>query len=220
MLPWGLLSLTLLASILSIAPPQAGTVPLESGYDPARAFESLEFLARKPHPIGSEAHAAVREFIIGEIVKTGARAELQRGVVAENDLINVIAHLPGEQSTGTVLLMAHYDTVLQTPGAGDDCSGVVALLETLRVLAKVSLRNDVILLFTDGEEEGLLGAKLFAREHPAFESIEVVLNFEAIGNAGPAVMFETGPQSGGLVELWGETVPFPVGNCLATVIYG
>jgi hypothetical protein len=47
------------------------------------------------------------------------------------------------------------------PGASDDGSGVAALLETARALAiGTPLRNDVIFLFTDAEEVGLLGAAL------------------------------------------------------------
>ena len=51
--------------------------------------------------------------------------------------------------------MAHYDSVPFGPGAADDGAGVVTLLETARALkAGPPLKNDVIFLFTDGEEAG------------------------------------------------------------------
>ena len=52
-----------------------------------------------------------------------------------------------------VALVAHFDSDPTTPGANDDAAGVAAILETARVLLSgPPLRNDVILLFTDGEE--------------------------------------------------------------------
>ncbi len=55
------------------------------------------------------------------------------------------------------------------------------------------MAHDVIALFTDGEESGLLGAAAFVREHPWAKDINVVLNFEARGTSGRSFMFETGP---------------------------
>src|SRR6185503_3011005 len=73
-------------------------------------------------------------------------------------------------------------------------SGVATILETLRALrAGPQLANDVIALFTDGEEAGLLGAAAFVREHPWARDVAIVLNFEARGTRGPSLMFETGP---------------------------
>jgi Zn-dependent M28 family amino/carboxypeptidase len=41
------------------------------------------------------------------------------------------------------------------------------MLETLHILkADSQLRNDVIFLFTDAEEFGLLGAQAFVEQHP------------------------------------------------------
>src|SRR5438105_2344263 len=78
------------------------------------------------------------------------------------------------------------------PGADDDGVGVATLLETVRALkAGARLRNDVIFLFTDGEEVGMLGARAFVGEHPWAKEVGVALNFEARGNTGPALMFET-----------------------------
>jgi Zn-dependent M28 family amino/carboxypeptidase len=47
---------------------------------------------------------------------------------------NVIATRPGTASTGTVVLTAHYDTVVGSPGGGDDGIGIGVLLETARAL--------------------------------------------------------------------------------------
>ncbi len=218
-LPWALLAAALIPAILSIAPAAPESGDYQSGYQPERAFATLEKIAREPRPVGSAAHAAMRSYLFEELEKTGSTVEVQAGQGGGLNLQNFFVRLRGEASTGTVLLMAHYDSVSRSPGAGDDGAGVVALLEALHVLAEEPRRNDVCFLFTDGEERGLLGAKLFAQQSPIFDEVEVVINFEAIGNAGPAVLFETGPGSGGLIELFGEAVPSPAGNSLMSVIY-
>ena len=219
-LAWSVALGALAVSILELQPASPEGVEFESGYDHERASATLDHVAAVPHPTGSFAQARVRAYLVEEVRAAGAPIEPQAGRIGPNRLTNLLVHLPGTASTGTVLVIAHYDTVPQSPGAGDDSCGVVALLETVRVLAAKPRRNDVVVLFTDGEERGLLGAKLFAREHPLMQDVAVVLNFEAIGNAGPVYMFETGPGSGALVRLLGETVPYPLGNSLASVIYG
>lgn len=49
------------------------------------------------------------------------------------------------------------------PGASDDAAAVAAMLETVRALGDVELRNDLVFLMTDGEEDGVLGAEAFVR---------------------------------------------------------
>ena len=86
------------------------------------------------------------------------------------------------------------------PGAADAGSGVAAILESARAFRSgPAPRNDVILLFTDGEELGLLGARAFVEQHPWAKDVRVAVNFEARGTSGPAQMFETGPDNGAVV---------------------
>jgi Zn-dependent M28 family amino/carboxypeptidase len=49
------------------------------------------------------------------------------------------------------------------------------------------LRNDIVMIFTDGEEAGLLGDSSFVAEHPRGAKGGAVLNWEATGNAGTSV---------------------------------
>ncbi|TVY02015.1 M28 family peptidase [Cohnella terricola] len=71
-------------------------------------------------------------------------------------------------------------------------------------------KNDVILLMTDGEELGLLGAIAFMREHPWAKDVGLVLNFESRGNKGPSFMFETSEGNGWLVREFTKAAPQPV----------
>jgi hypothetical protein len=81
------------------------------------------------------------------------------------------------------------------------------------------LKNDVICLLTDGEEVGLMGARAFVGEHPWARDVALVLNFEARGNGGPSLMFETSEGNGWLIEKFADAAPHPMTNSLLYEIY-
>ncbi len=162
----------------------------------------VEQIAQRPHPMGSADHDRVRDYILGQLSALGLSPQVQQTTAIgtryreAGRVQNIIARLPGaDASRKAVLIMAHYDGVEAGPAASDDGAGSAALLETLRALRsrKQPLPHDVIALFTDGEEAGLLGAAAFVREHPWAKDVAVVLNFEARGTSGRSFMFETGP---------------------------
>ena len=133
---------------------------------------------------------------------------------------NIVAKLEGTANTRAVLLVAHYDAAPYSLGASDDGAAIASLLETLRALkASAPLKNDVIFLATDGEEIGLLGASAFVQQHPWAKDVGVVLNFEARGDHGPSIMFQTSDGNGWLIDELAETVSRPVANSLSADIY-
>ncbi len=191
-----------------------------------RALRSAQEIARTPHPMGSAEHAAVRRYLLQQLTVLGCEVDVQTttGVsdspAAAGDVANVVGLVHGEQGTQAIMLVAHYDGVPTSPAAADDGAGVAALLETLRALrAGPPLKNDVIILFTDGEEDGLLGASAFTREHPWARNVRLVLNFEARGSSGPSLLFETTPGNGWLVREVARAAPHPVGSSLLYAIY-
>jgi hypothetical protein len=134
---------------------------------------------------------------------------------------NIIAELQGTNpGNKAVMLAAHYDSVPQSPGASDDGAGVATLLETLSaVRAGGGLKNDLVLVFTDGEELGLVGAQAFANENPLAKKVGVVLNFEARGSCGPVFMFETSEINGDLIKEFARSVPHPFANSMMFSLY-
>jgi Tol biopolymer transport system component len=77
---------------------------------------------------------------------------------------NVVAVLKGTENPDLFYVLgAHYDSVLQGPGADDDISAMAALLETARILAAKPLPSSVIFAAFTGEEAGLWGSREFAR---------------------------------------------------------
>jgi hypothetical protein len=226
------LFLTLLAtfSIYRQNPPVVldANSPL-ADFSAARAMKHLEVISQRPHPMGSAEHAAVRDYLLKELTSQGLNPEVQiatamnpvwKGEYRAGTVANVIARLPGVANTKAVMLVGHYDSVPNGYGASDDGAAVASLLETLRALKSASaLKNDVIFLFTDGEEAGLLGAYAFANEHPWAKDVGLVLNFEARGNHGPSIMFETSGQNGWLIKEFAASAPRPVAHSLAYEIY-
>lgn len=83
-------------------------------------------------------------------------------------------YLPGGllacRGEGTRLMLAHVDTVEESPGAIDNAAGVATLLE----LARTTEAGDLCLGFPEAEESGLVGSRELARAavegHAAFPS--------------------------------------------------
>jgi len=225
----GVLAGICLLSIMSLVPPDIHSNAPPTEFSSARARDYLKAIAAKPHPIGSPAHAEVRDYIFGELVKMGLQPQLQTTTAVNTNwssayhaatVQNIVAKLEGTANTRAVLLVAHYDAAPHSLGASDDGAAVVSLLETLRALkASAPLKNDVIFLATDGEEIGMLGALAFVQQHPWAKDVGVVLNFEARGDHGPSVMFQTSDGNDWLIDQLGKTVSRPVANSLSADIY-
>jgi len=205
--------------------PASDRVPL-SEFSAERAVKHIAVIARAPHPINSPEHDAVRDYILNTLRQIGVTPQVQRttdvnetyGV--DGAVENIVCRLPGATREKAVLLVAHYDSVAAGPGASDDGVAVAALLESARAFKLLpQLKRDVIILFTDGEEPGLLGARAFVSEHPWARDVGVVLNFEARGTRGPSLMFETSSENGWLISNFGRAASHPAANSLSYEIY-
>ncbi len=222
-----------LASIYSafslISPPAAlpENAPAEE-FSSGRAKKHVEAIARKPHPVGSVEHQRVRDYIYGELLRIGLDPQIQRGEATHDrngeyyaaSVENILARIRGTNNTKSVLLVAHYDSTPISYGASDNGSGVATLIETARALkAASSLKRDIALLFTDAEEVGLLGARVYAENKEVINDIGLVLNFEARGNSGASIMFETSDNNIQLVSEFAKSNPYPVTTSLSNQIY-
>ena len=224
-----LLGLLIALSIYAQSPPRAEPEGIPaSAFSAGRAMRHMAIIAAKPHPTGSAENAEVRDYLMRELSAAGLAPEIQQSTLFKNrrgepqgGIQNVLARLKGTGGSGrAILLVAHYDSVRQSFGASDDGVSVATLLETLRTLkAGEPLKNDVIFLFTDGEELGLLGARAFSAEHPWAKDAGLALNFEARGNTGPVIMFETSDNNGWLMNEFAKVAPFPVAHSLSYEIY-
>lgn len=223
-LTWTTIALLACAGLLAAAPLRRPRARAEDApaheFSAARAMRHILRVARAPHPVGSAEHAAVRDYLLAQLAALGVSATVQRATVIDEspgmaegstvrhvaDVENVIATVPGSENGDVVLLIAHYDSVDASPGANDNGAAVAALLEVARALTSspARLRNDVVLLFSDAEEIGQLGARAFLENHECVPRIGVVLNFEGRGSRGPVLMFETGKRGTELTTMLGR----------------
>ena len=210
-------------AVIAQEPPEAEPVDAPRRvFSAGRAMKHVEAIAREPHPTGSEELGEVREMILKVLRDLDLGPEVQVARDASRPERNILARLKGKGPLGkkAILLCAHYDSVRTGPGAGDNASGVAAILETLRALkAGPALERDVIALIDDGEETGLRGASLFVDEHPWAHDVGVVLNLDAGGNHGPSIMFETSARNGWLIRQFAEASPHPMATSLSMDIY-
>jgi acetylornithine deacetylase/succinyl-diaminopimelate desuccinylase-like protein len=179
-----------------VAPEPASAAP--SSFSAERAMRHLEAIATETRFAGAPNHARTREYIQAELRDLRLQPQLQRTAVVNRfsedadpeagTVTNIVARIPGTDSSGAIALNAHYDSGPAGPGASDCGSCVAAVLEAARaVRAGEPLRNDVLLIFSDAEENGDLGAA-FADRSPLMRDIDVVLNWETAGSHGPSML--------------------------------
>ena len=114
----------------------------------------------------------------------------QPGIFQTRQGTNIIAHIQGtQQKDEYIVLSAHYDHLGTTRnkvynGADDNASGTAALLLYAQLLKKNPLKHSVILLFTDGEEVNLLGAKAFiTQQKKLLRRVKVNINLDMIAGS-------------------------------------
>ena len=147
----------------------------------------------------------------------------------------IVVDVPGK-SERTMALMAHYDSATveadesghqhitdgTSLGAADDGYGVAAIVETLRALKADGRQpeNSLKIVITDGEEVGLVGARNEMRHHRAdYKNVDLVLNLEARGTSGPALMFETSSNNSAVAGYFLSHVKQPVAGSLLPSLY-
>jgi hypothetical protein len=137
------------------------------------------------------------------------KVKKQGRVLKELELVNVVAVLPGTvDKSRQYIVSGHYDTIAlpkgrnedsppapgpqtlesakvdaPSPGVTDDGSGTAAVMELARVMSQHEFENTIVFIAFAGEEEGLVGARLYAEKARAANTeIECVLNNDIIGS--------------------------------------
>ena len=190
---------------LKAQPPAALPADAPPGeFSATRAHEHSFVVAAKPHAAGTEALEQVRDYLVDTLRGYGLDVELQMTSWPQgcsiNYVENVLARIPGTANQNPFVITAHYDSVATGPGAADDGSGTVVMLEMARALkAGPPFKNDLVFVFTSDEERGQGGARA-SMDHPWLAHASAVLGYEARGSYGPAFMFETSDGNGALIR--------------------
>lgn len=217
--------------------PLAANAPADQ-FSAGRAMADVRIIAREPHPVGTAANAAAREHVAERLRGLGFSVRLVSVPLPERAArglqkwggnpralaTSIVALRPGrDPAAPAVAVMAHHDSVWGSPGAADDAAGVASALEIARAIPRDSQARDLVLLITDGEELGLVGAKAFFADgikgDPLASRIGAVVDLESRGGGGRAMMFETGPRNGAMIDLFSRSVHNPAANSLAVKIY-
>ncbi|MGJ8560087.1 MAG: M20/M25/M40 family metallo-hydrolase [Litorimonas sp.] len=228
-LTFALIALTLAFtfSLSFVAPPSPDT---DHAFDTGAAMARLSRILgdERPHPVDTDANDAVRERLLTEIRTLGfdpiVRDDFRctdhfGGVCARVRNVMFWAVPPIDDATQGVALMSHYDSVPAGPGAGDDGAGVAVGLEVARLLKDRGDLRPVLILITDGEEIGLLGAESFVHSDPLAARIDAVVNVEARGVRGPISMFQTSNPNARDIAAIAKTGRTALTNTLTTSIY-
>jgi hypothetical protein len=202
-------------------------------FSAGRAMADIAVIGAVPHQVNSPADAAVRDYLVRRMTALGLspRVQSDEGVRGEAffgehwvggaKVDNVIGVLKGRNpALPAIALMAHHDSVPGSPGAADDTAGVASALEVVRAIETTGQpQRDVMVVITDGEEAGLLGAQAFFADDPAAKHVGFVINMETRGGGGRAQMFETGPGNGAAVDLFLASAKRADANSLSVFIY-
>jgi monoamine oxidase len=117
---------------------------------------------------------------------------LHRFGIGDVQRANVVCTKVGDNSPNEYMIIcAHFDSRMQelkdstsrAPGADDNGSGTVVLLEAARVLASVRTRRSIQFVTFTGEEQGLLGSSAYAQYvHGQGQKVRRVLNLDMVGH--------------------------------------
>lgn len=138
---------------------------------------------------GSQGLSWAKDYVVKELSSLGYSVTRQDWSMEGFSDQNIIARKTGTQVPDeAIYLVAHLDGVKTTaderfPSADDDASGVVDLLEVARVLSAYSFERTLVLLFSTGEEQGVLGVRshVNALSSSELSAIRYVVSVDMVG---------------------------------------
>lgn len=214
------------------------------GFSSARVVKDIEIISKEHHSVAHPRERAfVREYLVERLKGLGADSVMlfrydslvgpkNKHVEYMFDAVNVLAEFaPQTENQSYLMFVAHYDSRYSQPmpkdtvwsyGAADDGYGVGVILETVSQLLehRSSWKQGVKVLFTDAEEVGMMGmSAMWERDREIFDNVGLVINVEARGSFGPALMFEACPGNEKVLQLYADSARYPYTYSLTTVVY-
>ena len=209
------------------------------GFSAQRVADDLRVISKEPHSIQHPKERKVlRDFLFHRLQQMGGKAQ-----VFEYDTIpskiggkfsysNVYAEFasPLPDSSSYILLVAHYDSrfrqkvgkdTVYSFGAADDGYGLGVILELVGLALdyRDEWKQGIKVLFTDAEEHNLDGMRSAWQENrEIFNDVNLMVNIDARGVKGPALLFETSPGNEKVLDLY-SYAKRPQGFSLTTFVY-
>jgi hypothetical protein len=217
------------------------------GFSSARVVEDIAVISKEHHSVAHpEERAKVREYLVERLQGLGADTVMlygydslvgpkNRHVEYTFDADNILAEFAPENASDTtpyIMFVAHYDSRYSQPmpkqdtvwsyGAADDGYGVGVTLEAVSQLLeqRSDWKQGVKVLFTDAEEVGMYGMTAqWENNREVFDNVGLMINIEARGPMGPALLFETCPGSEKIMDLYADAAKYHYTYSLTTVVY-
>ena len=216
---WLCVAVPLLVAAFSVGQPVALQQPrLPPSFDRTTAVQfttelARDFPDRRPGTSGAEGATDWVEARFRDYKFTVERQEFDADVpgLGTQHFVNLIATAPPTSATNVarsqevIAIVAHRDNIGGSPGADYNASSTGALLELARDTGSAALSHTIVLVSTDGDVFGSLGATEFARNWPNRDRLAAVIDLDAIGGQGAPHLHFTG-----------DTPRTPVSTLLAT----
>jgi hypothetical protein len=206
------LRIKVMLSLCFVAVALYGCAPLflvgsATSFSAERAYRHVRALAEYPRVTGTPGIEHAVEYAGKTLTDCGLSPDSQTVLWPQAILRNIVVRIPGAHPGNALLIVTHLDSV--SNGAGDNASGAAVLIEVACLLrAGTPLRNDVILLFEDGEEAGYLGGYAFAARDPSLGLIRRVIGLDTAA-WGPVVLLQTSPGNNDFVRAYARGVVHP-----------
>jgi len=228
----GLATISFVAQAVSPAAPQAKG--LSRAAEPFSGTSALAFtkqlVAFGPRPSGSPALKKTQSYILAQLKSRGCEI-IQDPFTAQTPLgpksmLNIVARFPGS-SGRAVVISGHYETKvlpgIHFVGANDAGASAGFLLEMARVLAGRKLKNDVYLVWFDGEEsfgvwserDGIYGSRHLAERWSAdgtLGRIKALINVDMIGDKDLGILREMHSSAGLQRLVWQAAAELNLGR--------
>lgn len=196
---------------------------VNSNYDIATVMTDLGNIAKERHTVEDQAALReVREYLLSRFSDMGIGTSVNSYTVnnwyGEYEINNILAQIEGNPGNPYILIMAHYDSVLEdllmeptkSTGAADDGYGVATLLQIAEQYSRNEKRlvNGIKFLITDSEETGPgEGSKSEVMYNLDFYSdVSMIINIEGRGFDGPVYMFQTSTGNGVIIDLYSKSI--------------
>ena len=126
------------------------------------------------------------------------RVQAESENLGEVPVFNVIGEIRGsEKPDEYVVLSAHFDSWDASSGATDNGTGTITMLEAMRILRTAYPRpkRSIVVGHWSGEEQGLVGSRAFAADHP-----EIVRGLQALFNQDNGTGRVVNVSASGLID--------------------
>ncbi|KAL5273661.1 hypothetical protein ACFFRR_000425 [Megaselia abdita] len=208
-----------------------------------RAMRTLfELTSFGDKSVGSDGHRSATQYILDKVIgianqsvldlydievdhhiSSGRKNYDDDYFIEFKDISNIVVRISPKnlKSKSTLLVNSHYDTEIDSPGAGDDASMVSILIEIFCVLASdiKPLDHPIIFLFNGAEEVQMIGSYTFLTSHKWAKDVKVAINLDSAGSGGREIVFQSGPNHPWLMEYYRKSVDYPFVSTIAEELF-